>query len=289
ALGCMRMSGLDSGSAARLISAACESGINYFDHADIYGGGKSESVFRDALKQAKIPRGDVFIQTKCGIKKGCFDYSKEHIISSAEQSLARLGTDYADALLLHRPDTLMEPEEVAEAFDRLHSSGKVRYFGVSNHNSGQIKLLGKYVRQPLIINQLQFSITNTGMIDSGLNVNMKNPPSVDHDGGLLEFCRIEGITIQPWSPFQHGFFEGTYIGNAKYKELNEELAKTAAEHGISVEAASIAWILRHPAKMQPIIGTTKPERVAEISKASEISLTREKWYSLYLSAGNTLP
>ncbi|MDD6800931.1 MAG: aldo/keto reductase, partial [Firmicutes bacterium] len=206
-LGCMRMDGLEEKRADAIIDCALESGINFFDHADIYGGGGSERLFGGYLKRHKGSRERMFIQTKCAIHDGQYDFSKEHIIRSVEGSLFRLGVDYVDFLLLHRPDTLMEPEEVAEAFDDLEASGKVRHFGVSNHNPMQIELLKTAVRQPLVVNQLQFSVTEAGMVTSGMNVNMKNAESQMHDGGLLEYSRIKNMTIQAWSPFQHGFFK----------------------------------------------------------------------------------
>jgi len=289
ALGCMRIADKSVKEVAELINTALEEGINFFDHADIYGGGKSEEVFAEAIDMKPSIREKIIIQTKCGIRKGYYDFSKEHILKSVDGSLKRLKTDYIDVLLLHRPDTLMEPEEVAEAFSILHSSGKVRNFGVSNFNPMQIELLSKYLNQKLIINQLQFSIMHTGMIDSGFNVNMKVDQSIDRDGSVLEYCRLKNITIQAWSPFQYGFFEGTFLGNEKFKELNDKIDEIAAKKGVPNIAIPIAWILRHPAKIQPIVGTTNPARLKDICKASEIELTREEWYELYRAAGNKLP
>jgi predicted oxidoreductase len=289
ALGCMRISGLTENEADRLIGTATEEGINFFDHADIYGQGKSEEVFARTVSKSNGLREKVIIQTKCGIRKGFYDFSKEHIINSVEGSLKRLKTDYIDILLLHRPDTLMEPEEVAEAFTTLLDSGKVRYFGVSNQKPMQIELLAKYLKQKIIINQLQFSITNTGMIDSGLNVNMENSGSVDHDDSILEYCMLKDITIQPWSPFQYGFFEGVFLDNPKFPELNKKINEIANAKGVTNSAVAIAWILRHPARMQPIAGTTNPQRLKDICKASDIQLSRKEWYDIYMSAGNKLP
>lgn len=288
-LGCMRIAELPVTEVAKLINNALEQGINFFDHADIYGAGKSEEIFAQAVEMKAGIREKFIIQTKCGIRKGFFDFSKEHIINSVEGSLKRLKTDYIDVLLLHRPDTLMEPEEVSEAFDLLHSSGKVKYFGVSNEKPLQIELLSKYVKQKLIINQLQLSITNTGMIDSGFNVNMKIDPSVDRDGSILEYCRLKDITIQAWSPFQFGLFEGAFLDNPKFKDLNDKINEIAMLKGVTNTAIAIAWILRHPAKIQPILGTTNSSRLKDICKASEIQLTREEWYEIYRSAGNKLP
>lgn len=287
-LGCMRIADMDDKAVNTLIQTALDNGINFFDHADIYAGGRSEEVFAKALANMGI-RDKIFIQSKCGIQSGYYDFSKEHILKSVDGSLKRLKTDYLDVLLLHRPDTLMEPEEVAEAFTLLHSSGKVRYFGVSNQNPMQIELLSKYLNQNIIINQLQVSIMHTGIIDSGLNVNMKIDPSVDRDGSILEYCRLKGITIQPWSPFLYGFFEGVFIDNPKFPELNKKLNEIAEKKGVTNSAVAIAWLLRHPANMQPIVGTTNPKRLADICKAGEVELTRPEWYEIYTAAGNKLP
>ncbi|TDT51272.1 aldo/keto reductase [Fonticella tunisiensis] len=288
-LGCMRIANLEVSEATKLINTAMEEGINFFDHADIYGGGKSEEVFAEAVDMKPSVREKFIIQTKCGIRKGFYDFSKEHILNSVEGSLKRLRTDYIDILLLHRPDTLMEPEEVAEAFDILHSSGKVRYFGVSNHNPMQIELLNKYLNQKIIINQLQLSITHTGMIDFGLNVNMKKDASIDRDGSVLEYCRLKDITIQAWSPLQYGFFEGVFLNNDKFPELNRKINEIAEVKGVQNIAIAIAWILRHPAKIQTIVGTTNSQRLKDICKASQVELTRQEWYELYRAAGNQLP
>jgi predicted oxidoreductase len=288
-LGCMRMSALDEKRVDAIMDTALEGGINYFDHADIYGGGNSERLFGEYLKRHAGVRDKIFIQTKCAIHDGQFDFSKEHIVKSVEGSLSRLGVDYVDALLLHRPDTLMEPEEVAEAFELLESSGKVRAFGVSNQNPMQIELLKTAVKQPIIANQLQFSITEAGMVTSGMNVNMKNAESVVHDTGVLEYSRIKNITIQAWSPFQYGFFEGSFIDNEKFPKLNEKLSEIAERYGITKTGVATAWILRHPANMQLIAGTMTPARLKEICNASDITLTRAEWYEIYRSAGHCLP
>ncbi len=288
-LGCMRIAEMNNQDISNLINTALDEGINFFDHADVYGGGKSEAKFAEALGMNAQVREKMIIQTKCGIRKGSFDFSKEHILEAVDGSLKRLQTEYLDVLLLHRPDALVEPEEVAEAFTILQESGKVKYFGVSNQNPMQIELLTKFVKQPIIFNQLQLSITNTGMIDVGINVNMENNASINRDGGILDYCRLKDITVQPWSPFQFGFFEGVFLDNDKFPELNRKIDELAAAKGVKNTAIAIAWLLRHPAKMQPIVGTTNVQRVKDLSKASDITLSRHEWYEIYLAAGNKLP
>lgn len=287
-LGCMRIT--EAKDPVAVIETAMANGINFFDHADIYGGGKCETIFAEAFAQTQYKREDIFLQSKCGIVPGVmYDFSKEHIIQSVEASLKRLKVDYLDSLLLHRPDTLMEPEEVAAAFDQLAAAGKVKYFGVSNQYSRQIELLQKYVRQPLIINQLQFGVMHTGMVDFGLHVNMTDPRSVDHDDGVLEFSRMNDMTIQAWSPYQYGFFEGVFVDNDKFPELNKVLEEMADKYHTTKTGIASAWILRHPANMQVIAGTMNLGRIEEIAKASEVVLSREDWYGIYLAAGNDLP
>lgn len=288
-IGCMRHSGMAVEDIRRLIDTAMGLGLNFFEHADIYGGGQSEALFAEAVGMTPAVRETMIIQSKCGIKQGYYDASKENILSSVDGILSRLKTDYLDALLLHRPDTLMEPEEVAEAFDQLHSSGKVRNFGVSNHNPMQVELLKKYVKQPLIFNQLQLSVMRTGMIDSGINVNMKVASSIDHDGSVLEYSRLHDMTIQAWSPFQYGFFEGVFLNHEKFPEVNRVIDGLAQKYGVTNSAMAVAWILRHPAKIQTIVGTTNVDRLKAIAAASDIVLTRQEWYEIYRAAGNVLP
>lgn len=288
AVGCMRISDMTEKEASAFVETSLSQGANFFDHADIYGRGQSETVFGKAIKN--LSREDIIIQTKCGIVPGkMFDFSYEHIVNSVEGSLKRLDTDYIDVLLLHRPDTLMEPEEVAKAFDYLKTSGKVRNFGVSNQNPYQMQLLQNCLDMPLCTNQLQFSIMHAPMIQSGINVNMYNDSAINRDGGVLDYCRLNRITIQPWSPMQFGFFEGCFVENEKFPELNNVLEKIGEKYSVSKTTVSIAWILRHPAKMQPITGTTNSERLKDSFKATEITLTREEWYEIYKAAGNILP
>ena len=288
-LGCMRIANMEASAVDALVKTAVDVGINFFDHADIYGDGKSEEVFAHSVQRLGLERSQLILQSKCGIRKGFWDFSKAHILDSVEGILKRLKTDYLDVLLLHRPDALVEPEEVAQAFEQLHQRGLVRHFGVSNHNPSQIELLQASVPMKLQVNQLQFSITNTGMIDHGLNVNMEIDRSVDRDGGVLDYCRLKKITIQPWSPFQFGFFEGAFLDNPKFPKLNQVIDALAESYGVSNTTIAITWILRHPARMQPIVGTTNPERVKQVALASGVSLTRQEWYEIYQAAGNTLP
>lgn len=289
ALGCMRISDKSDKEMDLYLNTAIECGINYFDHADIYGGGKCEEVFGAALKRNPELRDKIYIQTKCSIKRGMYDFSKQHIISSVDGSLKRLGLERIDTLLLHRPDLLMEPEEVAEAFDELEKSGKVKYFGVSNHSPMQIELLKKYVKQPLKFNQMQLSITNANMLSSGANVNLANSDGVNYDGYLRDYCRVNDITIQPWSPLQYGFIEGSFLKNKKYKDLHKVIDEVAEKYGITDTGVAIAWLLRLPEKMQPIVGSTNIERIKAVAEASDVTLSKEDWYKIYLAAGYRLP
>lgn len=288
-LGCMRI--IEPGkNPVKVIETAYENGINFFDHADIYGAGQCETVFAEALAQTSIRREDIYLQSKCAIRPGiAFDFSKEHIIQSVEGSLKRLQTDYLDTMLMHRPDTLMEPEEVAEAFYELEKSGKVRYFGVSNQNPMQVELLKTAVKQPLLFNQLQFGLKHTEMVDAGLNVNIPNQASHMQDGSVLEYSRINKMTIQAWSPFQHGYFDGPFVGNDKFPELNKKLEEYAEKYNLTPSGIAIAWINRHPARMQTIIGTMTEQRIEEVTNASDLVLSRDEWYDLYMAAGNILP
>ncbi|MDR2069143.1 MAG: aldo/keto reductase [Spirochaetaceae bacterium] len=290
AVGCMRINTIEKKEAEGFVKAALDAGADFFDHADVYGGGTCESIFADVIGMNSTVREKIIIQTKCGIVPGrMFDFSREHILESVEGSLKRLKTDYLDVLLLHRPDGLVEPEEVAEAFDILHAGGKVRHFGVSNQNPRQIQLLRKFVKQPIAANQLQLSITNASMITAGFHVNMLDDTAVDRDGGILDFCRLEDITIQPWSPFQYGFFEGVFLGSPQFPKLNEKINEIAKKHGVSSTAIAMAWLLRHPARFQPVTGTMKAERLRECVKAADIVLSREEWYEIFLAAGYVLP
>ncbi|MGV7976045.1 MAG: aldo/keto reductase family oxidoreductase [Anaerolineaceae bacterium] len=288
-VGCMRIKTLSPAEAEAFVQAALALGANFFDHADIYGGGVCEEIFAQAVHMSPAVRETLILQSKVGIREGMYDFSKEHILSAVDGCLARLKTDYLDVLLLHRPDALVEPEEVAQAFDVLEAAGKVRYFGVSNQKPMQIALLHKYVRQPLHANQLQLSIAHANMISNGIHVNTEEDAALDRDGSVLDYCRLHDITIQPWSPFQHGFFSGVFVNNPDFPELNACLDQLARQYEVSGTSIALAWLLRHPAKMQPIVGTMNPARLKECVQAAEIHLSREEWYSIYRAAGHTLP
>ena len=289
-VGCMRMRDLEVKQAAAVVEKAMELGCNWFDHADIYGNGTSHRTFAKATKELGIRREDMFLQSKCGIVRGMgYDSSYRHIISAAEQILEELDTDYLDMLLLHRPDLLLEPEEVAEAFSRLEESGKVRAFGVSNYRTMTLKLLQKYLKQPVQANQLQFSLAHAGMLRAQAQSNTLDAGAADMDGEILDYCRLEDITVQAWSPFQYGMFKGTFLDSPEYPELNSVLDDLALKYEADKTAIASAWIMRHPAGMQVIAGTTKPERLVSVCRGTELDLSREDWYRLYKSAGNHLP
>ncbi len=289
ALGCMRIGDMTDAQADAYLAGAVDCGYNYFDHADIYGGGRCEEIFGGALKRQPHLRDKIFIQTKCSIRKGWYDFSKAHILSSVEQSLKRLGVEKIDVLLLHRPDILMEPEEVAAAFDSLYQSGKVAAFGVSNHHPLQIELLQKSIKQKLCVNQLQLSLARAKMLSASANVNVDNSHGGSLDGYVRDYCRLHGITIQPWSPLQHATIAGSFIGSEDYAPLNAKLTELADKYGVSETGLAVAWLLRLPDKMQPIVGSTNLQRLQQIAAAAEIELSAEDWYALYRAAGYPLP
>jgi len=291
----MRIDDKDDAQIRELYDTARTAGIDFFDHADIYGGSMHfcEARFAEALGLSAAERDEIVLQTKCGINpaEGTFDFSYEHILAQVEGSLKALRTDRLDVLLLHRPDALVEPEEVARAFDELEASGKVRAFGVSNHTPRQIDLLRTAVTQPLVANQLQLSITHAPILAQPVAANMagEDQSIVRDGGGIVEYCRINGITVQAWSPFQGGFFTGVFLGNPEYAELNEVIDRLAASYAVEPIAIATAWITRHPAKMQVVLGTTTPERVRDAAAGADIELTRAEWYELFRAAGHLLP
>ncbi len=293
-MGCMRIADKPLPQVEKLAVEALQAGVNTFDLADIYGGGNSEVVLGVALRDLGVARKDCVIQTKCGISKdangkiGLFDFSESYILSAVEKSLKRLNTEYIDVLLLHRPDTLVEPEEVASAFAKLRETGKVKAFGVSNFSAMQMELFRSYGIET-VTNQMQFSLGHTAPVDSGLNVNMYKEESAMRSGETMGYCRLRRIPMQAWSPLQYGFFEGVFVGNEKFPVLNAELNRLAEKYAVTPTAIAFAWILRHPAFFQVVTGTTSPERMREICRAADVTLTREEWYGLYLSTGRILP
>lgn len=291
-LGLMRISEMTVDQVEDLIESALEVGINAFDIADCYGHGKCEQILGEVLKRRPDLREKMWIQSKCGIRMEeftYFDFSKEHILEAVDGILERLNVDYIDSLLLHRPDALMEPAEIAEAFDLLKSQGKVIDFGVSNQNPMMMALIQKDVNQPLVANQLQLSAAFTPSFDAGFHVNMKQEAGIVRDSSIFEYCRLHDVVIQAWSVLQFDYFGGVFLGSEKYPELNHVLNRLAEKYHVSPSAVAIAWVLRYPAKMQAVIGTTKKARVAEAAKAAEIQLTRKEWYEIYLASGNDLP
>lgn len=288
-LGCMRMAGHSTEDARKIIETARENGINFFDHADIYGGGESERVFSEAIGMNASIREQIIIQSKVGIRRGWFDFSAEHIKESVDGILKRLNCDYLDVLLLHRPDALMEPEEIAEAFDALHSSGKVRHFGVSNFNPMQMKLAFRQSSFKPQANQLQLSLAHADLITEGTNVNVRNEEGSTKSSNVLDYCQLENVTVQAWSPMQFGAIKGAFLENTEYEQLLAKLEELGTETGFTPAALAIAWILRHPAKIQPIIGTMTPERIQAICDASDYRMPKQTWYELLNAAGYNLP
>ena len=292
-LGLMRIVKMRDADIRGLFDAAVDSGVTMLDHADVYGGAPHvcEARFGNAVKLSAMDRGRIVIQSKAGIRPGYFDFSFDHIIEAVDGSLKALRTDYLDVLLLHRPDTLVEPEEVAKAFDTLHVAGKVRHFGVSNQMPGQIELLKSAVKQPLLFNQVQLSIAHANLFAQGIAANMDRlDQSISRDVGLLDYSRLKGMTLQAWSPVQKGFFAGTFIGDRKeYAELNDVMDELAKNYAVTPTGIAIAWITRHPANLQVVLGTTRPDRVRESAAGSDVTLSREEWYRLFRAAGHTLP
>lgn len=290
AVGCMGLNKLSAKECDAFLSAAADAGLYYFDHADIYGGGECEQAFGEAATRLQLPREKLVLQSKCGIVPGVmFDFSKQHILKAVEGSLRRLRTDYLDILLLHRPDALAEPEEVAAAFDELEQSGKVRAFGVSNMHPYQIEVLKQCVKQPLVADQLQFSPAHAGMLSCGFEVNMLTDAGICRDGYILDYCRLHGMALQAWSPFRYGFFEGVFLGDKKFQKLNDVLENIGQTYGVDPSAVVAAWILRHPAKTQVVTGTVNIRHLLAIAAGADVTLTREEWYTIYLAAGHTLP
>lgn len=296
-LGLMRIAKMSDADIRRLVDTAIDKGITFFDHADVYGGAlhRSETRFAEAMQLTASQRERITLQSKAGINitdgPAYFDFSAEHILEAVDGSLKALRTDYLDVLLLHRPDTLMEPEEIAAAFDKLEAAGKVRHFGVSNQTPGQIELIKTAVKQPLLFNQVQLSITHANLFGQGIAVNMNGlDQSIDRDNGLLDYSRLKGMMLQAWSPFQKGFFDGVFVGDREtHAELNDVLDELAETHGVTPTGIAVAWIVRHPANIQVVLGTTNADRVVECAAGSDVTLSRKDWYRLFTAAGHTVP
>lgn len=291
-LGMMRIKDKSVKEVEELVETALSVGINAFDLADIYGRGRCEELLGLVLKNRPDLREKMWIQSKCGIRIEeftYFDFSKDYIIKSVDGILQRLKIDHLDSLLLHRPDTLMESDQVAEAFDLLYKQGKVRDFGVSNQNPMMMELLKKDVKQPLAVNQLQLSAAFTPGFESAFHVNMEDSQAAMRDGSIFEYCKLHDVVIQAWSVLQFGYFKGNFVGNEKFQALNQVLDRLAIKYGVTSSTIAISWILRYPAKMQAVVGTTNPKHLREVSRAANFSLTRKEWYEIYLAAGNNLP
>ena len=291
-LGMMRISDKSVKEVEELVETALSAGINAFDLADIYGGGRCEELLGQVLNNRSDLREKMWIQSKCGIRIEeftYFDFSKDYILESVDGILKRLQVDYLDSLLLHRPDALMEADQVAQAFEILHKSGKVRDFGVSNQNPMMMELLKKEVKQPLSINQLQLSAAFTPGFEAGFHVNMEGDKAAVRDSSVFEYCKLNDMVIQAWSVLQFGYFKGNFVGNEQFQQLNQVLNRLALKYDVSPSAIAIAWVLRYPAKMQAVVGTTNPKHLLEASQASNLTLTRKEWYEIYLAAGNDLP
>ena len=291
-LGMMRIEDKSVKEVEELVETALSVGINAFDLADIYGRGRCEELLGLVLKNRPDLREKMWIQSKCGIRIEeftYFDFSKDYIIKSVDGILQRLKIDHLDSLLLHRPDALMESDQVAEAFDFLYKQGKVRNFGVSNQNPMMMELLKKDVKQPLAVNQLQLSAAFTPGFESGFHVNMEDSQAAMRDGSIFEYCKLHDVVIQAWSVLQFGYFKGNFVGNEKFQALNQVLDRLATKYGVTSSTIAISWILRYPAKMQAVVGTTNPNHLREVSQAANFSLTRKEWYEIYLAAGNNLP
>ena len=291
-LGMMRIKDKSVKEVEELVATALSIGINAFDLADIYGRGRCEELLGLVLKNRPDLREEMWIQSKCGIRIEeftYFDFSKDYIIKSVDGILQRLKIDHLDSLLLHRPDALMESDQVAEAFDLLYKQGKVRNFGVSNQNPMMMELLKKDVKQPLAVNQLQLSAAFTPGFESGFHVNMEDSQAAMRDGSIFEYCKLHDVVIQAWSVLQFGYFKGNFVGNEKFQALNQVLDRLAIKYGVTSSTIAISWILRYPAKMQAVVGTTNPKHLIEASQATNFNLTRKEWYEIYLAAGNDLP
>ena len=288
-LGCMRIGDMSVSELEKWVEGALELGLDFFDHADIYAGGRSEEKFGLLLRQKPNLRDQMIIQTKCGIKSNGYDLSKEHIIKSTEDSLRRLNTEFVEVLMLHRPDLLMEGETIADAFDTLHRSGKVKYFAVSNMNGNQMDQIKRHTSHRLLFNQIQLSLVHAPALDELVYFNTMDDRAIPRTSGIIEYCEHSQIKIQCWSALQASWEEGTFLKHPAYKPLNDKLEEIADRYDVTPAAVAIAWLLRHPSQFMPITGTTSLDHLKNLSQAVTIQLSREEWYALYTSAGRQLP
>jgi len=300
--GCMRIRGSWSPEALteeeiaaglRSVRAALDAGITFFDHADIYGRGRCEELFGHLWKREGVARDQLVLQSKCGIRPGlCYDFRPDYIRASVEGSLQRLQTDYLDILLLHRPDVLMEPDAIAEVFAELKASGKVRYFGVSNFTPAAQELLQSRLPDPLVTNQIRFGLGFINPVESWLVAGRSADGIQTRGEGILEYCMQHRIRPQAYSPVVYGgILEPLAESDTPaLRGLKELLNAMAAEKGVSPDVIALSWVMRHPAGIQPIIGTTRPERIHTAARALDLPLSHEEWYSLFIAArGNALP
>lgn len=281
------------------VEAALSIGINFFDHADIYTRGKAEKIFGQLFKDRPGLREEIIIQSKCGIKliepgdtSNSFDLSGEHILKSVDGTLSRLGTEYIDILLLHRPDPLMDPEEVAGALRKLKTAGKVRHFGVSNMSAAQIKLLEHYCDEPFVVNQLHMSLAKISWLDAMVSVNREPWKDITFPEGTLEYCRTQNIQLQAWGPLAQGLFSGRPLTGQPESVVNTAamVQSLAEQKNTTPEGIVLSWLITHPAAIQPVIGTVNPQRIAACAGADKLELTRKEWYDLYVSSrGEKLP
>lgn len=305
--GCMNLGGgwnsnplsaADIAEAHLAVDAALDAGIRIFDHADIYTFGKAEQAFGKVLSQRPELRQQISLQSKCGIRFADsngpqrYDFSKQWLTQSVDNILNRLQTEQLDILLLHRPDPLMQPEEVAATFGQLVQSGKVKHFGVSNMQQHQLALLQSSLVDPLVVNQLELSLGHLAWLDEGTTAGCSGQPPVNFSAGTIEYCRRHKVQLQAWGSLSQGLFSGKDVSNqpAHIRATAELVQQLAAEYQVSKEAIVLGWLMRHPAHIQPVIGSIMPQRIAACAQATQVQLSREHWYALYLAArGQPLP
>ncbi|ATW53018.1 aldo/keto reductase [Streptomyces peucetius subsp. caesius ATCC 27952] len=287
----------DVAAAEQAVEAALDSGITAFDHADIYRHGKSEAVFGEVLARAPGLRERIVLQTKCGIRladgdvPGMYDLRGTSIVRRVEESLGRLRTDVLDVLLLHRPDPLADPEDIADALTSLHRQGLVRRFGVSNMSAAQISLLQDCLGLPLVANQLEMSLHRRDWLEAGVLVNTAEAASNGFPLGTLEHCRANGVRLQAWGALAQGRYTGREETPAE-RATAQLVASLAEAKDTTPETVLLWWLQRHPARIAPVVGSARPERIRACGDAArrEPELTHEEWYRLWITArGAALP